>query len=424
MPEPFTGAFLAALFLTTLLRLWLARRQMAHVIAHRDRVPRQFADRVDFATHSKAADYTIAKTRLGIVAIGIDVVATLALTVGGGLQWLDATLAAWSSGLTQGVLLLASMFLILAVIDLPVAVYRQFVVEDRFGFNRMTPSLFVSDLVKQAALAAAIGLPALYVALWLMAGMGEAWWLWVWAFWAAFNVLMIWIYPTWIAPLFNKFSPLADSDLKARIEALLERCGFRSNGLFVMDGSRRSAHGNAYFTGFGRNKRIVFFDTLIERLGPAEVEAVLAHELGHFKRRHVIKRIGFSFLVALLFLWLLAQAMQAPWFFSGLGVTTGGTAVALALFFLVVPAFAFPLTPIGSALSRRHEFEADQYACENTSAGDLARALVKLYADNAATLTPDPWHSRFYDSHPPAAERVARLDAWPSSRPQAQGDAA
>ena len=302
-----------------------------------------------------------------------------------------------------------SLTFISGLIDLPLSLYRQFIIEARYGFNRMSLGLFFTDLAKQTLLGVAIGTPVILAVLWLMGAMGERWWLWVWLFWSTFNLLLMFIYPTWIAPLFNKFSPLADGEMKTRIEALLARCGFRSSGLFVMDGSKRSSHGNAYFTGFGDNKRIVFFDTLLSRLQPGEVEAVLAHELGHFRRRHIVKRMVVMFASSLAFLWLLGQLIDAPWFYAGLGVPEGNTALALILFFLVVPVFTFPLSPLMSHFSRRHEFEADAYAAEHAAAGDLVHALVKLYDDNASTLTPDPLHSLFYDSHPPAAQRIARL---------------
>ena len=301
--------------------------------------------------------------------------------------------------------------LVSGIIDLPFSLYRQFVIEAKHGFNRMTLGLFFADLAKQTLIGIVIGAPLILAVLWLMNGMGSLWWLYVWLFWSAFNLLVMFVYPTWIAPLFNKFSPLADGEMKTRIEALLTRCGFRSSGLFVMDGSKRSSHGNAYFTGFGNSKRIVFFDTLLERLTPNEVEAVLAHELGHFRRHHIVYRMALMFALSLGFLWLLGQLIDAPWFYAGLGVPAQNTALALILFFLVVPVFTFLLGPLGSYLSRRNEFEADAYAAEHASAGDLVRALVKLYEDNAATLTPDPLHSLFYDSHPPAAQRIAHLQA-------------
>ncbi len=299
--------------------------------------------------------------------------------------------------------------LISGLVDLPLSLYRQFVIEARHGFNRMTLGLFIADLVKQTLLGLLIGAPVILAVLWLMGAMGDFWWLYVWLFWSGFNLLLMFVYPTWIAPLFNKFSPLDEGEMKSRVEALLARCGFRSSGLFVMDGSKRSSHGNAYFTGFGDNKRIVFFDTLLTRLDPPEVEAVLAHELGHFRRKHVAKRMAMLFAGSLAFLWLLGQLIDAPWFYAGLGVDAQNTALALILFFLVMPVFTFPLTPLMSHLSRRHEFEADAYAAEHAAASDLIQALVKLYRDNASTLTPDPLHSLFYDSHPPAAQRIAHL---------------
>lgn len=405
----FSTAFLAALAVMVVLRLWLARRQIAHVGARRAAVPAQFAGRIELAAHQKAADYTVARTRFGMLALGLEVLVLLAFTLGGGLQALHEFWSAHLDGLLYGLALIFSVMAISGVIDLPFALYRQFVIEERFGFNRMTLALFFADLAKQTALGALIGAPVLLAVLWLMARMGSLWWLYVWLFWCAFNLLILFIYPTWIAPLFNKFAPLDDAPLKARIEALLARCGFASSGLFVMDGSKRSSHGNAYFTGFGKNKRIVFFDTLLGRLQPTEIEAVLAHELGHFSHRHVLKRIALMFAMSLAFLAALGQLIDAEWFFNGLGVHAENTALALILFFLIVPVFTFLLTPLMSLLSRRHEFEADRYAAAHASANDLVQALVKLYEDNASTLTPDPLHSLFYDSHPPAALRIARL---------------
>ena len=411
MSADFTFLFLAAFALTLAGRLWLTLRQIRHVAAHRAAVPAGFAERISLAAHQKAADYTVDRNRMAILTTLVDAVLLFALTLGGGLAWLHDFWAARVDGLIYGLALIFSVMAIAAVIDLPFALYRQFVIEARYGFNRMTLALFFADLLKHTLLGIVIGAPVILAVLWLMGAMGGAWWFWVWLFWCAFNLLILFVYPTWIAPLFNKFSPLADGEMKSRIEALLSRCGFRSSGLFVMDGSKRSSHGNAYFTGFGNNKRIVFFDTLLERLAPPEVEAVLAHELGHFRRRHVLKRIVLMFAAALGFLWLLGQLIDAPWFYAGLGVPAQSTALALVLFFLVVPVFTFPFTPVLSQISRRHEFEADAYAAARTEAGDLSRALVKLYEDNAATLTPDPLHSLFYDSHPPAGVRIARLQA-------------
>jgi STE24 endopeptidase len=407
----FTIAFVAALAVATATRIWLAFRHMQHVTAHRDAVPPDFAESVTLAAHQKAADYTAAKTRLGIVDALVSATVLLAFTLGGGLQ---ALFDAWArvfepGGYAHGIALILSVATIGGVIDLPFSIYRTFVIEARFGFNRMTPALFVADLAKAIGLGLAIGVPLLLVVLWLMTKMGGLWWLYVWLTWAAFNLVMLVAYPTLIAPLFNRFTPLEDVTLKERIERLLARCGFRSKGLFVMDGSKRSSHGNAYFTGFGAAKRIVFFDTLLSRLAPGEVEAVLAHELGHFKRHHVWKRVAWLFLGSLAFLALLGYLIDQPWFYEALGVERRSTAMALLLFFMVVPVFTFLLHPIGSLYSRRHEYEADAYAASHSSAQALIRALVKLYQDNAATLTPDPVHSAFYDSHPPAALRIARL---------------
>jgi len=409
MSDTFSIVFLAALMSMCALRLWLAGRQISHVIARRAKVPAAFAGRIELAAHQKAADYTVARTRLGRLGLAVEVTILLAFTLGGGLQALHDFWSVRVDGLLYGVVLIFSVLAISAVVDLPLALYRQFVVEERFGFNRMSVQLFVVDLLKQTALAVAIGTPVLLAMLWLMASMGELWWLYVWLFWCAFNLLLLFLYPTWIAPLFNKFIALDDAQLRARVEALLTRCGFTSSGLFVMDGSRRSGHGNAYFTGFGRTKRIVFFDTLLGRLQAVEVEAVLAHELGHFKHRHVLKRVALLFAMSLAFLAVLGQLIDAKWFYNGLGVDTSNTALGLLLFFLAGPVFTFLLTPLLSLLSRRDEFEADRYAAANSSASDLVAALVKLYEDNAATLTPDPLHSLFYDSHPPAALRIARL---------------
>jgi STE24 endopeptidase len=410
MTAAFTTLFLVALTLTTSLRLWLARRHVRHIAAHRDAVPEAFRETIALEAHQRAADYTTAKARLAMADVVTGAIFVLALTLGGLLQ---AMYGGWATldlgGLAHGLAFIAGLAVLSSVVDLPFSLYRTFVIEARFGFNKMTLRLFIIDLAKGALLGALIGLPVLAAVLWLMERMGDYWWLYVWVFWLGFNLLALLIYPTVIAPLFNKFTPLADAPLKERIESLLARCGFRSSGLFVMDGSKRSAHGNAYFTGFGRAKRIVFFDTLLEKLAPAEIEAVLAHELGHYKHRHVWKRIGLLALASFAFLWLLGHLIDAPWFYEGLGMRSQGTAPALVLFSLAIPAFTFPLSPLISTLSRRHEYEADAYAAQQTRAGDLVAALVKLYRDNAATLTPDPLYSTFYDSHPPAAARIARL---------------
>lgn len=409
-PTQFTLIFIAALAVSTLGKLWLARRHLAHISTHRDAVPDAFRERITLADHQKAADYTSAKTRLEMAGSLFDAALLLGFTVAGGIQsiaelcnvWLDAPLA-------QGIATIVAVLLLSSLLEAPFGLYRTFVIEQRFGFNKMTFALYLKDAAKSLLLGAAFGLPLLFGVLWLMSAMGTYWWLYVWLVWMAFNLLVLFIYPSFIAPLFNKFTPMQDEALKARIEALLTKCGFSSGGLFVMDGSTRSAHGNAYFTGFGRNKRIVFFDTLLARLSGNEIEAVLAHELGHFKRRHVLKRIAASFALSLGFLWLLGQLMQAAWFYQGLGVTTPSTALALLLFFLVLPVFGFLLHPLQAAWSRKHEFEADAYAAQQTDASDMVNALVKLYQDNAATLTPDPLYSDFYDSHPPAMARIAHL---------------
>ena len=412
MTTAFTTLFLAALALTTLLRLWLAQRHVRHIAAHRDAVPEAFRETISPEAHQRAADYTVAKMRLAMVEVIVGALLVLALTLGGILQALHS---AWTAlgldGMAHGMAFIAGLAVLSSVVDLPFALFRTFVIEAHFGFNKMTLRLFIADLAKGALLGALIGLPVLLAVLWLMERMGTHWWLYVWLFWLGFNLLALLIYPTLIAPLFNKFTPLADASLKARIEALMARCGFRASGLFVMDGSKRSAHGNAYFTGFGQAKRIVFFDTLLDKLTPEEIEAVLAHELGHYRRRHVWKRIGVLALASLGFLWLLGVLIEAPWFYEGLGMASHGTAPALVLFSLVIPVFTFPLSPLMSAFSRRHEYEADAYAAQQTRAGDLVTALVKLYRDNAATLTPDPLYSTFYDSHPPAAARIAQLRA-------------
>jgi len=407
----FSVLFLAALLITTGMRLWLATRHVQHIWAHRDAVPTAFADEISLEAHRKAADYSIAKTRVNIAAIVFDAAILLVLTFGGGLQAI-ANLAAsfFPGGIARGVVFVAILVVIMSVIELPFSLYRTFGIESRFGFNKMTLAMFFVDLAKHAAIGAALGLPLLFAVLWLMAEMGEMWWLYVWIVWVVFNTLVLALYPTFIAPLFNKFSPMQDGEMKQRIENLISRCGFTSKGLFVMDGSKRSSHGNAYFTGFGKSKRIVFFDTLLSRLEGPEIEAVLAHELGHFRRRHVVKRMAWTFAVSLGFLWLLGTLKDQAWFYEGLNVAYPATdAMALTLFFMVVPVLTFLFQPLLAMYSRKHEFEADEYAAQFTPARDLIRALVKLYKDNASTLTPDPLHSVFYDSHPPASTRIARL---------------
>lgn len=418
MPD-FTRLFLACFILTYGLRLWLALRQLRHVWLHRSTVPAAFAGSITLKQHQRAADYTLAKTRLSIVHLGLEAMLLWALTMGGGLQWLYELITGFVDGpLLQGTLLLLALGFLLSAVEVPLGLYRQFRIEARFGFNRQTLSGYVADLIKQAGLGLALGGPLILLVLWLMDTMGGMWWLWVWLAWVGFNLLVLALYPTLIAPLFNKFTPLADAALKNRIERLLERTGFKSDGVYVMDGSRRSSHGNAYFTGLCKSKRIVFFDTLLAQLSPEQIEAVLAHELGHFKLRHVPKRLAFMFVVSLVLLLALAWLKESAWFYTGLGVSAQTDAMALALFFLVLPVFLFPLTPILSLYSRRHEFEADAFAAQVSAPGHLIAALVRLYRDNAATLTPDPLYSVFYDSHPKATERIRRLSSLGSTTAQ------
>jgi STE24 endopeptidase len=410
MPSIFAWSLIIALLAGTALRLWLAGRQIKTVQANRSRVPPAFADRIAAADHQKAADYTVASVRLGRRAVVLDTLVTLALTVAGAIGAIDLLWqrSAWALP-WRGAMVVLTVVCLTAVIDLPFSIWRTFKLEARFGFNRITPGLFVADLAKSSLLALVLGGPVVLAALTLMDRAGQLWWLWAWAGWLALMLLMTWAWPAFIAPLFNKFTPLEDAQLKGRIESLLLRCGFTSQGVFVVDGSRRSSHGNAYFTGLGRHKRIVFFDTLLERLTHPEIEAVLAHELGHFKLKHVRKRlmatVAASFGALALLGWLAAQ----PGFYSAFGVQVPSSHAALLLFMFVTPAFAFFATPLGALWSRRHEFEADAFAARHASADDLANALVKLYRDNATTLTPDGVYSAFYYSHPPATERIARL---------------
>lgn len=414
MATALTVVFLVLLLITTATRVWLGRRHVAHIQAHRTQVPEAFSETISLQAHQKAADYSAAKTRLMIQEGIAQAVLLVLLTIGGGLQLIDA---GWRAALPdfeilRGALVIMTALVISGIIELPFDYYKTFVIDERFGFNKMTPKMFFTDLVKHSIVGILLGAPILFAALYLMQGAGDYWWVYLWVVWSVFNLLMLAIYPTFIAPLFNKFSPLNDEPLKARIEALLKKCGFKSQGLFVMDGSTRSSHGNAYFTGFGSSKRVVFFDTLLERLDADEIEAVLAHELGHFKHRHVIKRIALMFLVSFLGLALLGWLKQQGWFYSGLGVTEASDYMALLLFLLVTPVFLFLLRPLLASYSRKNEFEADEYAAKNADANYLIEALVKLYRDNASTLTPDPLHSAFYDSHPPASIRIHRLAAF------------
>lgn len=406
----FTALFISALFSNGIIKLWLAYRQLDHVAARRNEVPPAFREKVDLAAHQKAADYTRALVHLGMLSVIFDTILLLAFTLGGGIQWLSNwSSATFGNPLLQGAAIIVAVLILQTLLESPFDLFRTFNIEARFGFNKMTLKLYLLDTLKGILLGAALGLPLLLGVLWLMSAMGELWWLYVWGVWVVFNLLLLFIYPTYIAPLFNKFEPLKDEAQKSRIEALLNKCGFNASGLFVMDGSKRSSHGNAYFTGFGKTKRIVFFDTLLQRLTPNEVDAVLAHELGHFKKRHVLKRIAYTFILSLGFLWVLAQLLHAPWFFNGMGVSSESTALALLLFFMAMPVFTFLLHPIASAYSRKHEFEADEYAAQQTDANEMVNALVKLYQDNAKTLTPDPLYATFYESHPPAPIRIAHL---------------
>lgn len=407
-------AFAVLLLAGLVVRLWLANRQARHVWRHREQVPAAFAGTVSAEAHRKAAGYTIARLRLGIVEAAVDTAVLLGWTLLGGLDALNQALLAWlGPGMTQQLALLGAFALIGAVPSLLLGWWSTFRIEARFGFNRMSMRLWLADLLKGTAVATVVGLPIAALVLWLMGSAGPWWWLWAWGAWMGFNLLLLVLYPTFIAPLFNKFEPLTDETVKARVQALMQRCGFAAKGLFVMDGSRRSAHANAYFTGFGAAKRVVFFDTLLRQLEPGEIDAVLAHELGHFKRRHILQRLVLMFALSLAGFALLGWLSGQSWFFTGLGATpslaASNDALALILFLLLAPVATFFLSPLLAQLSRRHEFEADAYASGQANGHELASALLKLYQDSASTLTPDPLYARFYYSHPPASERLARL---------------
>lgn len=408
--QTFTIIFLVFLFVSALVQLWLSLRQKQHVSGHRSAVPEAFSDKITLAEHQKAADYTLAKGAFGRIELMVGFVVLLVWTLGGGLEWLDQTWRSVGWGpLLTGTAVILSMILIGGLIDIPASLYRTFVLEEKFGFNKTDLKTFMVDLLKGTALGLVIGVPLILFVLWLMESAGSYWWIYAWVGLTAFSLLMTWAYPKFIAPLFNKFKPLEEGEVAERINALLERTGFNSKGVFVMDGSKRSGHGNAYFTGFGKNKRIVFFDTLLEHLSPTQVEAVLAHELGHFKRKHIVKGMALSIAMTFVGFAVLAWLMQQTWFYSALGVSESSTYMALILFMLVSPAFTFFIGPLMSRLSRKHEFEADEFAAQQSSASELIAALVGLYKENASTLTPDPLHSAFYDSHPPAAIRIAHL---------------
>jgi len=409
-----TYLFAAALAAGLLLKFWLASRQVRHVAQHRGAVPAAFASTISLAAHQKAADYTVAKSRFGIVEMAWSAAVLLGWTLLGGLDLLNRVLFdQLGGGMWQQLALLASFSVVGGLLDLPFSLWQTFRLEERFGFNKMTLRLWVGDALKGVLLGALIGLPLAALILWLMGAAGTRWWLWAWMVWVGFNLTLMLVYPTFIAPLFNKFQPLDDATLKNRVTALMKRCGFAAKGLFVMDGSRRSAHANAYFTGFGASKRVVFYDTLLRQLSAGEVEAVLAHELGHFKHRHVMKRMVGMFAMSLAGFALLGWLSSQVWFYTGLGVepnmTAPNDALALLLFMLAAPVFGVFLSPLAAMLSRRHEFEADAYAVAQTNRADLSNALLKLYQDNASTLTPDPVFVKFYYSHPPASERLARM---------------
>ena len=413
----FTCVFTAALALSMLARFYLATRQIRHVATHRSAVPAAFAATIALADHQKAADYTITKARFGLLEMAFGAAVLLGWTLLGGLdaltQAINSSNLASYGRLVPQIALLAAFGLISGALDLPFTLYSTFKIEERFGFNKMTLKLWLADLLKSGLVGVVIGLPIAALILWLMGSTGRWWWLWAWSAWMAFNLVILVLYPTVIAPLFNQFKPLDDEALKARVTALMQRCGFAAKGLFVMDGSKRSAHANAYFTGFGAAKRVVFYDTLLKQLQPAEVDAVLAHELGHFKHKHIIKRMVSMFAMSLLGFALLGWLSQQLWFYTGLGVkpsmTGANDALALLLFLMVVPLFSFFISPLFAKVSRKHEFEADAYAAAQTDGKDLQTALLKLYQDNASTLTPDPLFVKFYYSHPPASERLARM---------------
>ena len=409
-----TVVFALVLSFSAMLKLWLSSRQIRHVALHRSAVPGVFATKISLQAHQKAADYTITKSRFGLLELTWTTIITLGWTLLGGLSLLNQVLQdLMGSGLAQQVTLLGVFALINAVLDLPFTLYQTFVIEQRFGFNKTNRSLWIKDMVKSLLLGIAIGLPLATLVVWMMGATGSLWWLWTWAVWMGFNLLALLIYPTWIAPWFNQFKALEDPELKVRVTQLMARCGFTSKGFYVMDGSKRSAHANAYFTGFGASKRVVFYDTLLAQLSPAEVDAVLAHELGHFKHRHILKRIVSMFGMSLIGFALLGWISQQAWFFTGLGVvpnmTAANDALALLLFMMVMPLAGTFLGPVFAQMSRRHEFEADAYAVAHTSPVALSSALLKLYEDNASTLTPDPVYVRFYYSHPPAFERLGRM---------------
>ena len=410
MSLTFYYLFIFLLITTTIFQVWLTKRHIAHIDKNKNKVPAAFSKTISILDHKKAADYTIAKSHIGVIDLIIQAIFLYLLTLGGGINMLMDTFSTLiNNELVIGALVIISVMLISSLVDLPLSIYKTFNIDERFGFNRMTSQIFLTDLIKQSILSVVIGVPILLISLWIISNLGGFWWLWLWIFISIFNFLMLTLYPTYIAPFFNKFLPLNDVKLKTKIEKLLSKCGFKSDGLFVMNGSLRSNHGNAYFTGFGNSKRIVFFDTLLEKLSHKEIEAVLAHELGHFHHNHVKKRIIIMFVISFIGLYVLGILKDSPWFYESLGVIQSD-ANGLLLFLLVSPLFIFFIRPLMAYYSRKNEFEADEYACKYADPEDLKLSLIKLYRDNASTLTPDPLHSNFYDSHPPALERISTID--------------
>ncbi|MBI3727855.1 MAG: M48 family metallopeptidase [Burkholderiales bacterium] len=410
----FSVLFVSFLLVTLIIQFWLASRHIRHILLNRAAVPAQFAEKIGLASHQKAADYTIAKTKLGMVMLLLNAVVLIGFTLFGGLQWLSVHLVKLTGpGMWYQISLLVAFTIISSVIEFPFSYYSQFVLEEKFGFNKMTLGLFFTDMIKNALIGAVLGLPLIWVILTLMEKAGNLWWLYAWAFFIGFQMLIMLIFPVVIAPLFNKFWPLDNEEVRERIENLSKRVSFALKGIFVMDGSKRSGHGNAYFSGFGGAKRIVFYDTLLERLAPNEIEAVLAHELGHFKLKHIVKRMAVIFALSLVFMAMLGYFKEQIWFYTGLGVDpmllAQNDAMAMILFMLVLPVFTFLFSPLSAITSRKHEFEADAFAAKHTNANDLVTALVKMYDDNSSTLTPDPLHSAFYDSHPSASVRINHL---------------
>ena len=410
MSITFYYLFIFLLITTTIFQVWLTKRHIVHIQKNKNKVPSAFSKTISISDHKKAADYTVSKSYIGIIDLFIQAIFLYLITLGGGINIITNIFSNLiNNQLIIGAMVIISVMLISSLIDLPLTLYKNFIIDEKFGFNRMTKYIFITDIIKQLILSIIIGIPLLLISLWIITSLGNLWWLWLWIFISVFNFLMFTIYPLYIAPFFNKFIPLKDVELKAKIEKLLLKCGFESDGLFVMNGSLRSNHGNAYFTGLGKSKRIVFFDTLLERLTHKEIEAVLAHELGHFHHNHVKKRILLMFIISFIGLYVLAILKDSPWFYNSLGVIQSD-ANGLLLFLLISPLFIFFIRPLMAYYSRKNEFEADEYACKYSNSKDLKLSLIKLYRDNASTLTPDPLHSNFYDSHPPALQRINTID--------------